>query len=73
MSETIIDDSTARKKEESIRKMQANFMRQFYLQVCQALFDQDKLLFSFLLAYKELEVEFKIDRRQVEFFIKGAI
>ena len=73
VSETIIDDSTARKKEESIRKMQANFMRQFYLQVCQALFDQDKLLFSFLLAYKELEVEFKIDRRQVEFFIKGAI
>lgn len=41
--------------------------------MCQTLFESDKLLFSFLLAYKELEVEFKIDKRQVEFFIKGAL
>ena len=53
--------------------MQANFVRVFYTQVCQTLFDCDKLLFSFLLAYKELEVEFRIDRQQVEFFIKGAL
>ena len=42
--------------------MQADFTREFYRQVCQTLFDKDKLLFSFLLAYKELEVEFKIDK-----------
>ena len=36
------------------------------------MFDRDKLLFSFLLAYKELEVEFKLDTRQVEFWIKGG-
>ena len=53
--------------------MQADFTRAFYQQVCQTLFDQDKLLFSFLLAYKELEVEFKIDKSQVEFFIKGGL
>lgn len=53
--------------------MQANFVRIFFTQVCQTLFEADKLLFSFLLAYKELEVEFQIDRRQVEFFIKGAL
>lgn len=53
--------------------MQADFTREFYRQVCQTLFDKDKLLFSFLLAYKELEVEFKIDKCQVEFFIKGGL
>ena len=37
------------------------------------MFDRDKMLFSFLLAYKELECEVKIDMRQVEFFIKGPL
>jgi len=73
VQETMIDDSSKKKKEESIRRLQANFVRLFYSQVCQTLFENDKLLFSFLMAYKELEVEFKIDRRQVEFFIKGAL
>ena len=41
--------------------------------MCQCLFERDKLLFSFLLAYKELECEVKIDMRQVEFFIKGPL
>ena len=73
VSRTLIDDNTQKKKEEAIRRMQANFVRVFFQQVCQTLFEGDKLLFSFLLAYKELQVEFKIDRRQVEFFIKGAL
>ena len=70
---TIIDDDTERKKKEAIRKLRHEFTWLFYTQVCQALFDCDKLLFSFLLAYKELEVEFRIDQRQVEFFIKGGL
>ena len=37
------------------------------------MFERDKILFSFLLAYKELECEVKIDMRQVEFFIKGPL
>ena len=37
------------------------------------MFECDKILFSFLLAYKELECEVKIDMRQVEFFIKGPL
>ena len=37
------------------------------------MFERDKMLFSFLLAYKELECEVKIDMRQVEFFIKGPL
>lgn len=73
VSETIIDDTNKQKKEESIRKLQANFVKVFFNQVCQTLFDRDKLLFSFLLSYKELEVEFKIDKRQAEFFIKGGL
>lgn len=70
---TIIDDDTERKKKEAIRKLRHEFTWLFYTRVCQALFDCDKLLFSFLLAYKELEVEFRIDQRQVEFFIKGGL
>ena len=37
------------------------------------MFEKDKMLFSFLVAYKELECEVKIDMRQVEFFIKGPL
>ena len=37
------------------------------------MFEADKILFSFLLAYKELECEVSIDMRQVEFFIKGPL
>ena len=37
------------------------------------MYEKDKMLFSFLLAYKELECEVKIDMRQVEFFIKGPL
>ena len=35
----------------------------FYNQVCQTMFERDKILFSFLLAYKELECEVTIDMR----------
>ena len=73
VSNTIINGSSRQKKEESIRIMLAEFVRLFFDQVCQTLFEKDKLLFSFLLAYNELAVEFKIDKRQVEFFIKGAL
>ena len=73
VGDTIIDDSTRKRKEEAIRKLQTNFIQIFYEKVCQTLFENDKLLFSFLLAYKELEIEFRIDKRQVEFFIKGAL
>ena len=72
VNETIIDDTNEKKKLESIRKLQANFIREFYTKVSQSLFDRDKLLFSFLLAYRELEVEFRLDKRQIEFFIKGG-
>ena len=37
------------------------------------MFERDKILFSFLLAYRELECEVTIDMRQVEFFIKGPL
>ena len=37
------------------------------------MFERDKLLFGFLLAYRVLEVELKFDMRLVEFFIKGHL
>jgi len=33
------------------------FTRHFYCQVCQAIFEKDKILFGFLLAYRILECE----------------
>lgn len=49
------------------------FTRHFYEQVCLTLFEKDKLLFSFLISYKILEIECEFDMRLIEFFIKGPL
>ena len=48
-------------------------VRDFYKTVCNMLFEDDQLLFSFLIAYKDQECEYTTDIRQVEFFIKGPL
>ena len=53
--------------------IQSEFTRHFYEQICSSLFEKDKLIFSFLCAYKVLEIECKLDMRLVEFFIKGPL
>ena len=66
-------DDPRLKKEDQVRYLQYQFTSTFYNQVCQTMFEKDKVLLSFLLAYKELECEVTIDMRQVEFFIKGPL
>ena len=68
-----MDDTDKKRKEESIRNLNAAFVKEFHHRMCQTLFEKDKLLFSFLLSYKVLEAEFKVDKRQIEFFIKGGL
>ena len=69
-----LDDSTDREtRSYRVKELQVEFTQTFHRQVCQCMFERDKMLFSFLLAYKELECEVKIDMRQVEFFIKGPL
>ena len=49
------------------------FTRHFFEQVCLTLYEKDKLLFSFLISYKILEIECEFDMRLIEFFIKGPL
>jgi len=49
------------------------FQRHFFEQVCLTLCEKDKLIFSFLISYKLLEIECEFDMRLVEFFIKGPL
>ena len=49
------------------------FTRDFFYMVCSQIFDRDKMLFSFMLAYKTLEADHDFDFRQAEFFIKGPL
>jgi dynein heavy chain len=49
------------------------FTRDFFFMVCSQIFDRDKMLFSFMLAYKTLEADSDFDFRQAEFFIKGPL
>ena len=71
-SAVALDDPRV-KKDDHVRYLQYQFTSTFYNQVCQTMFEKDKILLSFLLAYKELECEVTIDMRQVEFFIKGPL
>lgn len=48
-----------------------NFTYTLYRKVCQSIFEKDKLLFTFLLAFRILEGENCLNMRLFEFFIKG--
>ena len=45
----------------------------FFKMVCQQIFEKDKLLFSFMLAYKQMESRKNLDFRMVKFFIIGNL
>lgn len=48
-----------------------NFTFTLYRKVCQSIFEKDKLLFTFLLAFRILEGEKCLDEKLFEFFLKG--
>ena len=48
-----------------------NFTHTLFRKVCQSIFEKDKLLFTFLLAFRILEGENCLNQRLFEFFIKG--
>jgi hypothetical protein len=48
-----------------------NFTFTFYRKVCQSIFEKDKLLFTFLLAFRILEGDNCLDERLFDFFLKG--
>ena len=48
-----------------------NFTYTLYRKVCQSIYEKDKLLFTFLLAFRILEGEGCLNTSLFEFFIKG--
>jgi len=50
-----------------------NFTHALYSKVCQSIFEKDKMLFTFLLAFRILEGEGSLDKRLFEFFVKGPV
>ena len=47
------------------------FTRHYFKMVCQSIFEKDKTVFSFLLAYRLLETEIVFDKKLIAFFIRG--
>ena len=66
-------EKTNKSKEKGMNKLRKKMTKALFNVVTQSLFQRDILLFSFLLAYQELDSELKCDIRQVEFFIKGSL
>ena len=60
-------------KDKMVKKVRKAMTLDFFKEICNTLFEQDQLLVSFILAYKDLESEYTTDMRQVEFFIKGRL
>lgn len=48
-----------------------NFTNRFFYKVCQSIFEKDKLLFTFMLAFRILEAENLLYQPLYEFFVKG--
>lgn len=53
--------------------IKSEFTKQFYQEACQTLFERDKVIFSFLMAYKVVQTEAEVDMNLLEFFIKGSL
>ena len=48
-----------------------DFTYTLYTRVSQSIFEKDKMMFTFLLAFRILEGEGCMDQQMFEFFIKG--
>jgi hypothetical protein len=56
-----------------IKDMLEKLTRFFYKKVCSSLFEVDQPTFGFLLAYKIIDSQLKIDMDLLGFFIKGPL
>jgi len=46
-----------------------NFTYSFYTKVCQSIFEQDKMLFTFLMVFRILEGEQCLNKKLFDFFV----
>lgn len=60
------------KKKEKVGFYRDEFTRQLYTNICRSLFEEHKLLFSFLICLKIKEETGNLDQREVRFLLVGV-
>ena len=58
---------------ERLDNLNAEFLISLYRNICRSLFEKDKLIFSFLLTCKLLEMKNELDNDEFRFFLTGGI
>ena len=59
--------------EERIENLNTYFLYALYCNICRSLFEKDKLIFSFLLSMKILELNKELDNEELRFLLTGGI
>jgi len=59
--------------EERIDFLNKEFLESLYRNICRSLFEKDKLLFSFLLTIKLMDMEGEIDHDDLRFLLTGGV
>lgn len=59
--------------EERLNFLNAEFLISLYRNICRSLFEKDKLIFSFLLNIKLMELKHELDQEEWRFFLTGGI
>jgi dynein heavy chain, axonemal len=59
--------------QERLGYLNAEFLISLYRNICRSLFEKDKLIFSFLLTCKLLEMKNELDYEEFRFFLTGGI
>eukprot|EP00746_Dinoflagellata_sp_MGD_P065943 gnl/MRDRNA2_/MRDRNA2_27403_c0_seq1.p1 gnl/MRDRNA2_/MRDRNA2_27403_c0~~gnl/MRDRNA2_/MRDRNA2_27403_c0_seq1.p1 ORF type:complete len:868 (-),score=166.51 gnl/MRDRNA2_/MRDRNA2_27403_c0_seq1:73-2433(-) len=60
------------KAEARLQKLDAQFLKLLYEDVCQSLFEKDKLLYSMLLTIKMLDFDAELNQNQLRLFLTGG-
>jgi dynein heavy chain len=59
--------------EERLEFLNAEFLISLYRNICRSLFEKDKLIFSFLLTVKLLQMKDQLDQTEFMFFLTGGV
>ena len=57
--------------QDRLKNLNDEFTKVLYNNICQSLFEKDKLLFSFLLCVRILQVKGEMDSRNLRYFLQG--
>ena len=72
-STAIANSEKSEEIEERLTFLNAEFLISLYRNICRSLFEKDKLIFSFLLNIKLMELSQELDAEEFRFFLTGGI